>query len=79
MPVLAVEILSPSDVHADITEKVQEYLDVRVGAVWVIDPDFETVGVYQPSKEPSFYNRGEDLTTEPCLPGFRVRVAELFE
>ena len=79
VPILAVEILSPSDVHADITEKVQEYLDVGVAAVWVIDPDFETVGVYRPGKEPELRNRGEELTGETYLPGFRVRVAELFE
>jgi len=79
VPVLAVEILSPSDVHSDWTEKVQEYLDVGVALVWVIDPDFETVGVFQVGTEPVYFNRQQELTAEPQLPGFRVRVAELFE
>ena len=30
VPVLAAEVLSPSDKHEDITEKVEEYLDVGV-------------------------------------------------
>jgi len=79
VPILAVEILSPSDVHSDVTEKVQEYLDVGVGVVWVVDPDFETVSAYSRDKEPQLFSRGQELTAEPHLPGFRIRVAELFE
>jgi Uma2 family endonuclease len=79
VPVLAVEILSPSDVHSDMTEKVQEYLNVGVAAVWVIDPDFEIVTVFRPDAEPVTFNRQQDLAADPYLPGFRVRVAELFE
>src|SRR5439155_16010442 len=76
VPILAVEILSPSDTHSDVTEKVQEYLDVGVASVWVVDPDFETVLVYRADAEPISFNRQQELTAEPHLPGFRVRVAE---
>jgi len=79
VPILAVEILSPSDVHADWTEKVQEYLDVGVALVWIVDPDFETVTVYRPDAEPVSFNKQQELTAEPHLPGFRVSVAELFD
>lgn len=78
VPVLAVEILSPSDVHADISEKVQEYLAVGVQQVWVIDPDFETVMAFTRGAEPRLFTRGSELTAE-TLPGFSVSVAELFE
>ncbi len=79
VPILAVEIFSPSDVHSEVNEKVQEYLDVGVGVVWVVDPDFETVAVYSRGDEPRLFNRGQDLVAEPQLAGFRVRVSELFE
>ena len=79
VPILAVEILSPSDTHSDVTEKVQEYLDVGVAQVWVVDPDFETVSVYRPHAEPLSFNKKQELVGEPELPRFRVRVAELFE
>lgn len=79
VPILAVEILSPSDVHSDVTEKVQEYLDTGVAVVWVVDPDFETVSAYMRSEEPRLFNRSQELAAEPHVPGFRVRVAELFE
>lgn len=79
VPILAVEILSPSDVHSDVSEKIQEYLDVGVQLVWIIDPDFETVSAFVPNGEPRLFNRDQELTGEPHLPGFGVRVAELFE
>ncbi|HEX5103408.1 MAG TPA: Uma2 family endonuclease, partial [Pirellulaceae bacterium] len=79
VPTVAVEILSPSDVHSDLSEKIQEYLDVGVELVWIVDPDFETVTAYTNDDEPQLFNRGQELTAEACLPGFQVRVAELFE
>ena len=79
VPVVAVEVLSPSEKHADITERVQEYLAVGVAQVWVANPDFQTVSVYRPDAEPVSFNRQQELTAEPQLSGFRVRVAELFE
>ena len=79
VPILAAEILSPSDLHSDISEKIQEYLDVGVQLVWVVDPDFETVMAYTKDEEPKLFTRGQELTAEKSLPGFKVRVAELFE
>jgi len=79
LPTLAVEILSPSDQHEEVVEKVQEYLDVGVSLVWVIDPIFRTVEVHRPGVEPEQFNVHQELTAEPHLSGFRVPVAEIFE
>ena len=79
IPTIAVEILSPSDQHEEVAEKVQEYLDVGVPLVWVIDPIFRTVEVHRPGMEPEQFNTRQELTAEPHLPGFRVAVAEIFE
>jgi Uma2 family endonuclease len=76
-PVLAVEIMSPSDKHQDIVEKVSEYLAVGT-VVWVVDPDFRTVTVYRPGQPPEMLNDQQELTAEPELPGFRVPVAKIF-
>lgn len=78
-PVLAVEVLSPYDKHREIVETVFEYLDCGVKAVWVVDPYTETVVVHRPDRNPELFNAGHDLTGDPDLPGFRCRVAELFE
>jgi len=78
-PILAAKIISQSDTHETVTDAVREYLDTGVSVVWVVDPDFETVSAYTRSEEPRLFSRGQELTAEPHLPGFRVRVAELFE
>lgn len=77
-PMLAVEILSPSNTHEEVTEKVREYLDFGVALIWVIDPIFRTVQVYRPDAKPALFNDAQELSGEPHLPGFRVAVADLF-
>jgi Uma2 family endonuclease len=78
-PVLAVEILSPSDQHEDVADKVQEYLDAGVPLVWVVDTLFSTVTVHRPDARPQLFNVDQQLAAEPLLPGFVVAVADLFE
>ena len=78
-PILAVEILSPSDTHEDISDKVADYLATGVvPGVRVIDPAFRTVTVYQPRQEPVLFNAGQSLDGGAHLPGFRAAVADLF-
>jgi Uma2 family endonuclease len=78
VPVLAVEILSPSDTQEEILEKVREYLAVGVAQVWLVEPVFRTVTVYRAGMEPQLFNSQNELTGDPELPGFRVRVADIF-
>jgi Uma2 family endonuclease len=78
VPVLAVEILSPSDTVESIGEKVDEYLKAGVALVWIVDPHFRTVQVFQQGAEPVLFNAEQELSGEPHLPGFRVQVADLF-
>jgi Uma2 family endonuclease len=76
-PVLAVEILSPSDTHEDIVEMVTFYLDAGT-VVWVVDPDFETVAVHRPGRKPETFHAHQEISGEPYLPGFRAQVAAFF-
>jgi Uma2 family endonuclease len=77
-PVLAVEILSPSDEQEKVVEKVRLYLDAG-SVVWVVDPDFRTVAVHRPGRPVIVFNEQQELDGEDYLPGFRVAVAALFE
>jgi Uma2 family endonuclease len=79
VPVLAVEILSPSDTQDEVIEKVADYLAAGVALVWVIEPRYRTVTVYRPNAEPELINVRQELSAEPHLPGFRVPAARLFE
>ena len=53
------------------------YLEVGT-VVWVVDPDFRTVSVHRPGRFVEGFNETQELSGEPELPGFRVRVADLF-
>ncbi len=78
-PVLAVEILSPSDTQEDIDDKIAVYLETGVRLVWIVNPRFQTVTVYQPGSNPQMFSADQELSAEPHLPGFRVSVAALFD
>lgn len=78
VPILAVEILSPSDTVEEIDEKVDEYLKAGVALVWLVNPHRRTVQVCRPNAEPQLFNVEQDLSGEPHLPGFRVAVARIF-
>ncbi|MEW4566438.1 Uma2 family endonuclease [Tautonia sp. JC769] len=77
-PVLAVEVLSPSDTHGAVVEKVRAYLDAGVVA-WEVDPDFRTIRIHRPGQAPVMLNVEHELAADPYLPGFRVSVASVFE
>lgn len=77
-PLLAVEILLPSDTKETIDEKIEPYLESGVALVWIVDPRFRTVTVYRPDAEPSLFNADQEITAEPHLPGFRAPVAAFF-
>jgi Uma2 family endonuclease len=77
-PVLAVEILSPSDKQEEIDEKISLYLEMGVAIVWVINPRFKTVTVYRPNVKPAFFHEDQTIDAEPHLPGFRAAVRDFF-
>ena len=78
VPVLAVEITSPSNTSEDIDEKLEAYMDAGVGAMWEVNPRRRTVTVHRPGCRPVLLTDADDLTGDPVLPGFRVPVAALF-
>ena len=79
VPLLTVEIWSPSTTKAAMDEKVAEYLGVGVPTVWVIDPRWQSVTVYHPNQRPTTHYPPESLPPDPNLPGLAVSVRELFE
>ena len=77
-PVLAVEILSPSDRNDDVADKIYEFLEAGVKQVWRVEPTLGLITVFKPDAEPEGFNIHGHLDGDPHLPGFRVAVAEIF-
>jgi Uma2 family endonuclease len=45
-PLLCVEVLSPEDTFQRMRDRVRDFLDMGVRAVWIVDPATRTVCVY---------------------------------
>jgi Uma2 family endonuclease len=77
-PDLAVEILSPDNTRPKVRRKARAYLANGGRLVWAIDVRRRRVIVYRPSAEPQILREEAFLDGEDVLPGFTVRIAELF-
>ncbi len=77
-PDLAVEVISPNDVHDQTDQKVDEYLKAGVRLVWVVNPEVRTVLIYRADGSIIGVRESGELDGEDVLPGFRCAVAGLF-
>jgi len=77
-PELVVEIMSPDDKWSEVQEKLEEYFEVGVLMVLVVDPRRKAVHVYRSLDDWNRLTIDDELTLENVLPGFRVPVAEIF-
>lgn len=77
-PDFTFEVVSPNEKVYDLHRKIADFLSAGVHLIWVVYPDLRTVRVHRPGSLSEEYSEEEDLTADPVLPGFRVRVADLF-
>jgi Uma2 family endonuclease len=80
-PTLAVEVVSPNDIDADVDGKVLEYLEAGAARVWVVRPASRTVTVHRPDHTARTYLPGEILDSDDAgfpVDGFSLAVADVF-
>lgn len=75
-PDIAAEILSPSEHAQTVNRKVREYLANGSQEVWILDPDLREIQVR--TKPGIRLLQPEDTLETPLLPGFSVKVSDLF-
>jgi Uma2 family endonuclease len=78
-PDLAIEILSISDRPGETRRRLEDYFAAGTKLVWVVDPRAETVMVYTDVLTSSTLTRHETLTAGSVLPGFGLRLLDLFD
>lgn len=78
-PDLAIEVVSPTDVHYHIVRKAFDYLDAGTRLVWVLDPVAKAVTVYRSKSDIETLTHEATLTGENVVPGFACSVGQLFE
>ena len=77
-PALAIEVVSPTDLAQELTQKVKQYLAAGVKAVWVFYPMTREVQVFR-ADGTVFIRREPDLLEEPdLLPGFSLDLNTVF-
>ncbi|MCC7364535.1 MAG: Uma2 family endonuclease [Dehalococcoidia bacterium] len=76
-PTLAVEIQSPGQTLVFLRGKCREYRERGVDVAWLVLPSRRVVEVFEAGRDGVALS-GEDVLTSPHLPGFELRVAELF-
>lgn len=77
-PDLAVEVLSPEDKASETQRKIEEYLTGGVPLIWIVEPTTETVTVYRSHQDVKVFAGNQELDGGEIIPGFRIRVSEIF-
>lgn len=77
-PDLAVEVVSPGDIGADLDRKTVAYLEAGVPEVWIVYPDTQRVLVHRRDRI-ELYTPGRTIALPDLLPGFSRDVADFFK
>ena len=78
-PDLAVEVISPSDLYAEVDEKVAEYLEHGARLVFVVNPRRRTVAEHRPGEPVRVLTVEDTLDGHDVVPGWSLPVRDLFE
>jgi Uma2 family endonuclease len=78
-PDLAIEIVSPNDLHDEVETKISEYFAAGVQQVWLVSPLSQTVSIYDSLTQVKVLQAGNEITSPALLPGFHCPVATLFQ
>jgi Uma2 family endonuclease len=76
-PDLAVEVISPYDTYMEVEEKVSLWLQHGTQMV-VVNPRRRGVTVYCPGQPVLFLTEQDELCGNDVVPGWRVRIQDLF-
>lgn len=77
-PDLAIEVLSPDNTPEEMDEKLRDYFKAKVRLVWYIDPRTKTARAFRSLKRFEDIPAAGSLDGGDVLPGFRLKLAELF-
>jgi len=76
-PDLAVEVISPTDDEKKLRVKIANYLSENV-TLWVVNPNDETVEIYQAGKPATILNKEQAISGAPVFPELNLAVKDIF-
>ena len=75
-PLLAIEIISPSQTLSEITDKAAQYFAHGVKSCWIVQPELQTISVLHPGEKPRTFDSG--LVEDNAI-GIELPIEEVFE
>jgi len=78
-PDLAVEVISPNDLHEKVYTKMMGYLAAGVRQVWLVSPEHQMVTIYRSAVDIIAFPKESELVSEDLFPGFRCPLGEIFK
>lgn len=76
-PDLAVEVISPGDTKPEVDRKTALWLELGAKSVWNVNPKRRTVEVNRADGRKELFHEADELVDD-TVPGFRVKVSEIF-
>lgn len=77
-PALAVEVFSPGNTVRELEQKRAEFFKAGTEMFWIVIPEQEEIVVATPDSQPRTLRGDDILDGGAVLPGFTLRVGELF-
>lgn len=77
VPDLVIEVISPTDIHREVMNKVDVYLQDGVKTVWLLDSDARRVMVYGGGQYHS-YDESAILEEKTLFPGLQIALKDVF-
>lgn len=74
----AIEILSDSESHESVLDKIQDYFDGGAQLVWYIVPNRRRIDVYTSPEMMSAYKENDLITAAPVVPEMQFKVVDMF-
>lgn len=78
-PDLCIEVISPSEDPAEMQQKVREYFDSGAEQVWHLYPEERRLRQFLSPIDSHLLEPEAELDASTLIPGFRIRVADLFD
>lgn len=76
-PDVAIEVLSPGDRQGNVERKTGLWLSLGATSVWLVHPRHRTVEVVRRDGYRKVFHETDELVDD-TVPGFRVKVSEIF-
>lgn len=78
IPVLVVEVLSPTDRFGAMMKRINQFLAKGVTLVWMLDPEVQTITVFRDKQFSVVLEASEEISASDVLPDFRCAVEDFF-